>query len=778
MFKLLEVHQVDIMLALSSICVIIAVFAGITKTLPAHRKHALLGMEISAAIWLDADRVAYIYRGMPGEMGFWVVRISNFFVFLMTIVLLFAVNQYLEDVFLNEGGFKKVPIPLICADIMAALAAILVCVSQFTGLYYTFDANNTYQRSPVYFLSYVFPYVIMMIQLAMIIKHRKAVRGKIAISLLLFDLVSLIASLIQFFAYGVSLVDMSAVVMVIGLYIFALVDMNERVEEANRIAINHLKNEQESMKRLFSQTATAMASAIDTRDAFTKDHSLRVAHYSKMIAERSGMDEQTCDEIYFTALLHDVGKIGSAEGEEHSAASGEILSVIKEYPFLSEGARHHHEHYDGSGHPDGLKGEEIPDSARIIAVADAYDIMTSKRSDHDPLPQATVRDEIERGTGTLYDPEFAGIMVEMIDEDTEYLMRQQDEEEDYRERYDLTKVSGIHFAEYKEIVSDGIKLSDSIVKIHLEAVADKDAPFANSIPAMILFDSFDGCVHTEEYKIRSLHYREYGEIWLDGKTVSTVARNMQTDIRRNDERSGNAYDIEAVKVRDHVKITIAGGGRDIEVITALPDSASGAYISFSGDTCSIVNVSVKDSGIKVEEGYIPRIAEEVSYTDRMEGDIPNLQIEDLRSAYTRGIPLSNDMRLLFHTMSLPTARLIWHCAYLLMYVSPDGSIGGNDYKEIACIRLDGENITKRPKAIIDLNVRKTADFAGWDEWKKVNKKGFDCEVFFARGRNRIKLYTQNCGISIVCDAQISDDMTDVYVALTGEQCALTEIRVI
>ena len=82
MFSFLEVHQVDIMLALSSICAIIAVFAAITKTLPRHRKNALLVMEISAAIWLEADRIAYIYRGLQGEVGFWVVRISNFFVFL------------------------------------------------------------------------------------------------------------------------------------------------------------------------------------------------------------------------------------------------------------------------------------------------------------------------------------------------------------------------------------------------------------------------------------------------------------------------------------------------------------------------------------------------------------------------------------------------------------------------------------------------------------------------------------------------------------------------
>ena len=94
----------------------------------------------------------------------------------------------------------------------------------------------------------------------------------------------------------------------------------------------------------------------------------------------------------------------------------QILSSIKHAPFLSEGAHYHHERYDGKGYPAGLSGTDIPETARIIAVADAYDAMTSYRSYRDPLDKEKVRDEIIKGTGTQFDPEYAKIMVALIDE--------------------------------------------------------------------------------------------------------------------------------------------------------------------------------------------------------------------------------------------------------------------------------------------------------------------------------------------------------------------------
>ncbi|MCR5125146.1 MAG: hypothetical protein K6B43_08140 [Treponema sp.] len=102
----------------------------------------------------------------------------------------------------------------------------------------------------------------------------------------------------------------------------------------------------------------------------------------------------------------------------------EILSNITNSPYLSIGAHYHHEKYNGQGYPECVSGEDIPDIARIIAVADAYDAMTSKRSYRNPLPQEVVRGEIEKGSGIQFDPAYAKIMLAMIDEDEGYRMRE------------------------------------------------------------------------------------------------------------------------------------------------------------------------------------------------------------------------------------------------------------------------------------------------------------------------------------------------------------------
>ena len=101
-----------------------------------------------------------------------------------------------------------------------------------------------------------------------------------------------------------------------------------------------------------------------------------------------------------------------------------ILKKIREMPKLSIGARWHHERYDGTGYPDGLSGKDILEEARIIAVADAYDAMTSRRSYRDVLPQEIVKAEIEKGKGTQFDPDFADIMLQMMEEDIDYQMKE------------------------------------------------------------------------------------------------------------------------------------------------------------------------------------------------------------------------------------------------------------------------------------------------------------------------------------------------------------------
>lgn len=144
------------------------------------------------------------------------------------------------------------------------------------------------------------------------------------------------------------------------------------------------------------------------------------------------------------ALLHDVGKIGVDDAilrkpgrltdkefsdiKNHTVIGSQILSRISSMPELQYGALYHHERWDGKGYPRGLKGEEIPEAARIIAVADAYDAMTSNRSYRKALTQDCVHDEIVNGIGRQFWPPAARAMLKMMDQDIHYDMRQKNDE--------------------------------------------------------------------------------------------------------------------------------------------------------------------------------------------------------------------------------------------------------------------------------------------------------------------------------------------------------------
>lgn len=205
------------------------------------------------------------------------------------------------------------------------------------------------------------------------------------------------------------------------------------------------KNEQryrEQLKQQNSDFVKTIVRIIDAKDRYTNGHSQRVANYSREIARRLGKNAEEQMQIYYAGLLHDVGKIrvpkevinkpGRLSEDEfkqvkiHTVTGYYILKEIyKEGPILNA-ARFHHERYDGRGYPMGLSGENIPEVARIVGVADAYDAMASDRSYRKALPQATVRSEIEMGRSGQFDPVIADVMLDMIDDDREYTMRQAD----------------------------------------------------------------------------------------------------------------------------------------------------------------------------------------------------------------------------------------------------------------------------------------------------------------------------------------------------------------
>ena len=183
-------------------------------------------------------------------------------------------------------------------------------------------------------------------------------------------------------------------------------------------------------KNITVESIQAIARTIDAKDEYTNGHSIRVGAYSKIIAENLGMSSDEVDNIYYIALLHDIGKIaipdsilnkpGRLTDEEfavmksHTTRGAAILKGISTIPQIIEGAKSHHEKYDGSGYPEGIKGEDIPFVARIICCADCFDAMASKRVYKEPFSLDVITSEFERCAGTQFDPQISRVVIDLI----------------------------------------------------------------------------------------------------------------------------------------------------------------------------------------------------------------------------------------------------------------------------------------------------------------------------------------------------------------------------
>ena len=589
------------------------------------------------------------------------------------------------------------------------------------------------------------------------------------------------------------LIITSSIGIVVGCFV-----NKTRVEKLVFAEILAKQKVQEKAHVMFEQTADALASAIDAKDTYTNGHSRRVAKYSLGIAKEAGKSEEECEKVYFAALLHDVGKIGIpieilqkkgrltdeefAQIKRHPVVGGEILSSIKESPWLSIGARYHHERYNGKGYPEGLKGEAIPEIARIIAVSDAYDAMSSNRSYRSAIPQHIVREELVKGIGTQFDPDFAKIMINMLDRDTEYHMQESES------GANMTSTTGLRCDSIYHDCTEGIAVTRKLVSIRLCSQPKDGFGEKESLPMLIVFDSLDGKVHPGEETNKDLLYFEYARIRLDGQVTDFNTR--KTEIRFTDGKSdlertgfdepvlGQRYRVEAVRNRDHVLVRVSGEEKMFDVILALPDTSRFAYIALGGEHCEIHNIRVDTAPEESDPESIPRIAEEISFIkDQPTGDIPNVQVDGPRLYASEGIPVRDGMTLSFHTMSLPTARLVWHCPYISVFSASDGQMNGKDFREYLLLRLNGENSESDNHVENNVQVERQASFKGWDVWKDENKNGLDCTILIKRDKNVITMRTENLGIAIHSVTTILDDVQDVYVALTGDQCAITNIHV-
>ena len=211
------------------------------------------------------------------------------------------------------------------------------------------------------------------------------------------------------------------------------VNQLNRIKEIN----NNLVNANQQLEQSYLDSIQLLRHTVEAKDSYTKGHSDRVSAYSVLIGKKLGLSDEDLKNLEIGGLFHDIGKIGIPDSilQKNGHLSKYEYSIIKKHPEIGANilstasifqdiipiVKYHHERYDGKGYPENLSGKKIPYLARITAVADTFDAMTSKRSYRDALPLDCVISEIQRCKGSQFDPKIAETFIEILKNEFEVI---------------------------------------------------------------------------------------------------------------------------------------------------------------------------------------------------------------------------------------------------------------------------------------------------------------------------------------------------------------------
>lgn len=206
----------------------------------------------------------------------------------------------------------------------------------------------------------------------------------------------------------------------------------KQMDEIKRIN-EKLEDSKEQLEQAYLDMVQTLRYTVEAKDSYTRGHSDRVSEYSVLIGEKLGLPAEQIKTLRIGGLFHDIGKIGIPDSillkpakltdeeysqiKNHPSIGAHILGSAAIFQDIIPIVKHHHERYDGNGYPSKLKGEEIPYLARIAAVADTFDAMTSRRSYRGPIDVEHVKEEIKRCEGTQFDPQIAEVFIEILNND-------------------------------------------------------------------------------------------------------------------------------------------------------------------------------------------------------------------------------------------------------------------------------------------------------------------------------------------------------------------------
>lgn len=350
------------------------------------------------------------------------------------IIILFV--AYLGEVLKGQRTIPYMVLFMICTAIPALMAVIVYK-----------KGNNTYQLRywiiVGYFIMYafvmftgstnmVFTYIFPMLSL-IVLYHQPMLVLAMGISALAFNIIFLFIRILnnEITTENSKDVEIQFALLILcfsGSYVASR--LYDDITKKNIAYLKTIDDKTRLIEKMTMQSITTIANTIDAKDEYTKGHSHRVAEYSSEIACALGATEEQIYNINSIALLHDIGKIGIPDAvlnkkgklndteynimKQHPTVGAEILKDIRIIDNLDTGAKYHHERFDGKGYPSGLAGEEIPMVARIIGVADAFDAMNSDRVYRKRLPMSKIISELERGSGTQFDPHIVEVFVKQL----------------------------------------------------------------------------------------------------------------------------------------------------------------------------------------------------------------------------------------------------------------------------------------------------------------------------------------------------------------------------
>lgn len=243
MLELLKANQIIILLSCGIFSFTLVLYVGMISLPSKKKKKTLMRLEAGSALLMIFDALSYVYRGDTSISGYYMVRISNIFVFIAILLCVYFFNAYITSIFMESDNFKKMPLGLKLGHILPLVGILLVLISQINGMYYYFDEFNVYHRGSLYPVSFILPFATLIIDFIFTIRNRKLAQERILLSIILFTLIPVAAAIFQLFVYGLSLIDFALFLSCGLFYLLALMDMNsELINSANTDYLTRLPN--------------------------------------------------------------------------------------------------------------------------------------------------------------------------------------------------------------------------------------------------------------------------------------------------------------------------------------------------------------------------------------------------------------------------------------------------------------------------------------------------------------------------------------------------------